>query len=523
MATEPHTASAREQLDYALVVARRTARYWWIVLLVCALGTGAAVGLALYKKRSYESSTVIMYRDVIPADLVRAGSSANSARFMRSRFREMLMARPLLQQVIEEKGLFASALESRGMAGAVELMRQRVSFDSRGGGTFHISFLGSTPKKAQEVTALLAKLLIQWELRFKLETVSVAKDFLNKERLRVETQLRKDEKALAEFVAAHPEFAEETLLASGAAGVSIRARNTERTNALRGIAPRRPVASGRTRLYTLERQRTRISKRLKQKAGSTTTRPAPRLPPSPAELRARARLARVQRELDHATRQLADFRVKFTNKHPDVVSAAGRVTSAKSTVASAKSDLAAATPTPHPVVVASKPLSPAARKALLGELRSIDRVIASERRRLSDGAPASKRAATSDTNPDINNVVLIETTWTRLVREAKTTRDRYESIRSKAFTAQIMASSEVARQGIQLTVVNPAQLPTHPAGAGRKLLVMAGFLFSGMLGLGIALGLVFLDDRIFSPRDIENLGMGSMLAVIPSPRKDRRT
>jgi len=506
----------REQLEEALATVGRLLRYWWIVLAITAVGTAAAVAFAMTRPRTYESSTVIMHRDVIPSDLLQGNRGGTSARYMKVRFKEMLLARPLLEKVIVDSGQFDAKIKDKGIAAAVKGLRSRIMFRGKGGGTFHISFRGSTPEMAQDVTALLAKHLIEWELRMQLEAVGITKKFLDTEAKKLATDLSKAEREFAEFLAAHPEFANETMIASGAAGASIRARNPAQFNPQLNTKPQK--VKNRGHLFALERQRVRLNARLNRPANA---KPITRTAPATKDERAAQQVvAQAKREVNREKRRLENLRLKFTDLHPDVQAAQRRVGKATGVLHTAQGRLAAATKArPKPVVIV-RAVSEAERKQLQLSIRRLDIAIVAERNRLAKGG-APKPAATT-TAPDTTGVVALETQWSKLHRNVKEVRERSAAIDSKAFTADIMASSAVARQGVQLTVVDPAELPTQPAGMGRKLVVMAGFFLSGMLGLGLAFLIVMMDDRVFHRRDIDRLEIAPVLTVIPARKKPGR-
>lgn len=473
--------------------------------MITVLGTAAATAFALSRARVYESRVTILYREVIPDSLIREADTGR-ARNMQARFEAMLMARSLLEQVVEDQGLFEDIIESRGMTAAIETFRNKVEFRARGGGTYSIRFFGSTPEQAQAVAAQLGDLLIEWELRFQLESVNAAKDFLAKERDQLEQRLREDERALAEFVATYPEFAEETLLARGEAGATIRARTQERTTTTTTTTT---GAQASARLTTLVRQRDRISARLD--APDTPT--PPNAEPTAEQRQAERDVANARNELATVTRQLAELQTKLTDKHPDVVAAKARVRAAEKVLVDARM-AASALETP---TIETAPLTEEDRGPLEERMRELDAEIAKERTRL-----RTKRAAPDSRAAPEAPVVELETEWSRLVRAVRESKERHEALDTKAFTAEIMAASELAKQRFELTIIDPAHKPTRPAGTGRSVIVMLGFTLSGGLGLALALGIVLLDDRVFSRRDIERLEIGPLLTVIP-PKTQRRT
>lgn len=495
----------RDQLDRLLALVRRAFRYWWVTGIVGVLGTALALAFALSRPRQYESSTVIMYQEVISARLLQGGDAAGGhSRNMAIRFREMIMARPLLQKVIEELDLYQDVIEDEGMTAAVEEMRLAIQFGTRGGGTFMISYRGSTPEEAQAVTAKIADLLITWEKELQLERASMTKDFLDQQSMIAEEELRTRERELAEFLAAHPEFAAEDAVGN-TPGAGIRAAQSSSKS-----TPKDPT------LRALERQRDRIEARLAASEGRPPPRPQPR-EPSPELRRAEEDVRNARRELSEAEAELARQQSRYTERHPDVVAAKGRVATAKKRVDAAEAEAArlAADPLGE---IDTKPPSEDEKAALENELREINKQIAAYKRRA-----AGSKDEGDKVDEGANRVVLLETEFQRLRRGVDESRERAEAIESKAFTAEMVAASELATQGSQLSIVEPAHLPTRPAGVGRSVLVLLGMVAFGAIGVALALGLALVDDRIVSKYDVERLEILPVLAVVPKISKKKRS
>ena len=303
----------RDQLDRVIALVKRSFRYLWVTILVTVLGAALAIAFAVSRPRSYVSQTVFLHREVIPSNLL-GGDAAGNARNMGIRFREMVLASPLLEKAIQKFDLYAPVVRDAGMNAAIEELRAAITFRTSGHGTFSIEFKGDTPDEAQKVTEHLAVLLIEWEREIQLESVSVTKKFLDEERAKVVTELDDREKALAEFLARHPEFAQETAAAGqSAAGASIRARTT------RGDTPTRADPQ----LLALQRQRDRIRSRLSARPDAP---PEPVTPPStPEQIQARQEVENARYQLGQLQRELDDVKARFTELHPDVVAANRRL------------------------------------------------------------------------------------------------------------------------------------------------------------------------------------------------------
>ena len=108
----------RDQLDHLLGILKRSTRYIGVVALTAALGIAASVGFAFTRAQNYRSETVLLYREVIPANLLRDVTTGN--RNLAGQFREMVSARPILEPIINDLKPDPGLLAARGMNAAIE-------------------------------------------------------------------------------------------------------------------------------------------------------------------------------------------------------------------------------------------------------------------------------------------------------------------------------------------------------------------------------------------------------------------
>lgn len=482
----------REQIDRARSVTARIFRFWWLMGALAVVGALLAIGFSVIKGRTYRSETVIMYQEIIPTKILQSSDAVGSGRDMAGRFRELARSSKLLLDVVEDNGLLRELHDDEGPAAVVDEMRKRLRFTSRGGGTFHLSYVGSSPENAQDVTRDIAQALIRSELSFRKRGVEATRGFLEGELERAEEELHERELALAGFMAKHPEFAEESGSASSSApGASIRARRSKES--ARSVAENEDDA-----LVALKRQRNRIRTRL---SGGPTTAETP---DSPEMSRARADLKEASNDLDDERRKLSSARSRYTERHPDVIHARGRVEQAERRIDRAREKIAAL----KRVAKAQVPRTEADRDELEKQLDEVNKAIASRRASRRPGEPSDQEGVEGA-------VIELETQWTRLNRTVEDARERLEVMEGKSFTAEIMAASELGGKGAQLEIIDPASKPTRPAGMPRKLLAMAGFVAFGGLGFALALVLAVSDDRLLGLDDFRRHGLDEPIAVVP--------
>lgn len=121
-------------------------------------------------------------------------------------------------------------------------------------------------------------------------------------------------------------------------------------------------------------------------------------------------------------------------------------------------------------------------------------------------APKKKEAAPQD-------LVALETDWSKLVRGVNEARTRHEQLEANLFKAEIAASSESGGQAVQVAVVDPAYLPTREVPPGRLTLIGIFMVLSLVLGAGLAMLKAVLDDRIYGKKELD--GVGPLLVAVP--------
>jgi len=497
MALAPITP--RDRLQRLVDLGRKTTRYWWLVAVAGFLGGVLSLGFALTRGHRYESSAVLFYQERIQSSIL-GNRQEETIRNLGDRFRELLLARAQLMQIIHDPKL--TPFPGMDPDLAVDKLRNTVRFESRGGSNFRITYTDADPDRAKAVTEKLTKLLQEKDEALRNDQAQLTVQFLTQQKDEQSLELRKREQALAEFLAKHPEFAADANAPGGSEGAGIRAIHDSKKNA--------PIVNtGNSRLYALERQRQRVQARLDAPPDAPVRVETPR---SPERIAAEAQVADAQRELTAAQRELEDALAKYTDKHPAAIKAQERVDAAQQRLRHAQ----AAVPPDESVTLA--PATPADRSKLQKELQQLESQIADEQRASSKagaGSGSGSAAPTPAVGDGTNWVVELETQYALLRRQMSEQREKVGSLADAVFKAQIDASQKSAEQGGRLSVIDPAFKPVRPSGPGKTIFLLAGMVLFLGLGGTIAIGLAILDDRLYRRDDIDSLGI-PVLAVIPA-------
>ena len=499
MALAPLTP--RDRLQRLAGLASKALRYWWLVGGFMIVGGVLAFAFAVTRPKRFDSSAVLFYQEQIQSSIL-SNRQEEVQRNLGDRFRELLLARAQLQQIIDDPKIDPLPPGVDPELG-VDRLRQAIKFEARGGNNFRITYTDSDPDRAQAVAARLTKLLQDKDKSLRDEQAQLTVSFATQQKDEAAGELRKREQGLAEFLAKHPEFAQDAAQVN-TEGASIRAiRNQSKT----------PVQTGNPRLYALERERQRIQARLDAPPDAPPIKVAS--PATPEKLAAEAAVADAQREVAAAKRDLDDALAKYTERHPTVINAQERYAAAQQRLRHAQDTV------PPDIETEVAPATPADRTKLTNELAQINQAIANEEHSdVGRGSAAATAAATAATD-STNWVVELETQHADLRRQLAEQRERVGSLADSVFRAQLDASQKIAESGGRLSIVDPAFRPMRPTGPGKTIFLLAGVMVFAAMGGAIAIGLAIIDDRMYRRDDLEIVGV-PVLAVVPPLEAPRR-
>jgi uncharacterized protein involved in exopolysaccharide biosynthesis len=485
MALPPITP--RDQVQRLVDLGRKTGRYWWLIALFAVVGGGLSLTFAMTRPRIYQSWSILFYQERIQSQLLSPGREEAAQRNIGDRYRELLLARHQLDQIIVDPALDPFPQEKDPDV-KIDKLRLAVRLEAHGANVFHIVFTGSDPERAKKVTDKLTKMLQDKDESLRNEQAAATVAFVTDQQESAREELKKRENAYNQFLTKHPEFVQDAN-SSMAEGASIRS-----------LRSNKPIPTGNTRLVTLERQRARIQASLDAPPGAVIpTGPAPR---TPERVAAEAAVQDAQRELTAARRELEETLAKYTDIHPAVLKARERVEAATLRMRQRE---AALPPDAEPVVRINTEED---RAKLQRELQQIEAQIAAEQ------SKTGKPSDTTTANDTTSWVVRLESEHSELRRAVTEQRERVQSLADSAFRAQMDANEKLAEQGGRLAVIDPAFKPARPSGPGKTIFLAAGMILFLTLGLSLAVGLAVIDDRLYRRADLERLGV-TVLAVIP--------
>jgi uncharacterized protein involved in exopolysaccharide biosynthesis len=465
-------------------LAPKTVRYWWLIAIFAVAGGALSLTFAMLRTKKYQSWATLFYQERIQSSLLTPTREEIAQRNIGDKYRELLLARAQLEKIVTDPALNPFPSEPDKDV-AIDKLRNVVKLEVRGGNVFRIVYTDENPDRAKAVTEKLTKMLQEKDDTLRNEQAKATVEFATQQKNEASKELRTAEQKLAEFLAKHPEFAQDTG-SSSAEGASIRAIKKAQT----------PVG-GNSKLYSLERQKMRIQAALDAPPDAPVKIAAP---PTAEKIAAERAADEAEREVNSAKRAFEDASAKYTAKHPTVITAQERLTNAQQRLRQAQAAI------PPDVLVS--PATPEKREKMKAELADVERQIAALQKAKGESTPV--------VDASTNWIVKLETEHVDLRRDVAEQRDKVESLANSVFRAQIDASQKAAEAGGRLLPIDPAFRPVKPSGAGRTVFLIAGMSLFLTLGLALAVGLAVIDDRLYRRADIDQLGI-AVLSVIPQP------
>jgi uncharacterized protein involved in exopolysaccharide biosynthesis len=493
-----------------------------------------SVVIALYLPPIYRSEVTVLFENQqIPEEYVRSTMTT----FIEERMQmitQQIMTRSKLKTIIDKFELYPSikttdeALRQLRKDIAVKPISTSVS-DERTGRVgyitiaFSISFRGNNQETVQRVTSRLADLYIQGDIQAREKLASTTKEFFQKELKNYRDQIISYEQKISKFKADHIEQLPGSIQIQlqTIASLENQINNIKRQiRALRqkkiylesqiaNIDPLMPVVTdeGKVSSNPKERLKSLQLELTKMKANLSDRHPdIKKIKSEIAELEAQVGKTDVSINKVKTLRQLKADLAQLSSekgpKHPDVLKLSREVEiltqeikdiqniKALTVVSEQSPDNPAYMNLKAQILVAETEIN-----GLLNELQENKLQLIDYRRKI-EMAP------------------LVEEEYNRLTLDYESAKRKYDDLMDKLLTAQISSEMDTTEHGERFRLVEPAPYPEIPFKPNRIAIILFGFV----LGLGISLGIVALqesiDHSIKSSKDVEAIMGISVIGAV---------
>ena len=451
---------------------------------LCTLVVGSALTLlaAVLLPSVYRSTTLVMIQpQEVPSEYVSAPVTGH-IRDRLNALSQIALSRTRLEQIITQYGLYG-VRRSRGasMDEIVEYMRRHIhidipedrnnSPDSRTA-SFTLSFEYSDAATAQRVTAQLADLFIDEDLRERAGQATATTAFLDE-------QLAKSNASL-EAKAREIKLFKDRYQGSLPQDLDI---NLKMLGDLQSQLQSDNEVSAELQEHRSQLQRDLVGAH--EDKVTVTSASGQRSSASP------------EAALSLKETELAELQAQNSDKHPDVVRVKAEIVALKALIKRRADGDEAERMSPE-------------EAALSREMDSADL----DQRRLQTEIPSLKQKI-SEYQQRITQTPAHEQQYTALIRDRDVLDADYQKLKNKKLEAQISQNLEQRQEGERFQVLDPANLPLGPEAPDRTAVAIGGIVFSLGLAGALPFALFFTDTSFKDPDELRRELALAVAATIP--------
>ena len=479
--------AANDETTNQLAAFWNTMRHYrgWIILGTVLFSLAGTSFVLLLPDRYKATTTILVDPQKVSEKYVSSTVNSDPGQRLNT-ITQQVLSTTRLQQIIDDMHLYPELQGKLSREEVIDLMRKDIAItvkqgSSSGLSAFTIEYEGRQRQQVAQVTNQLAASFIEWNVKSREQQAQDTTEFLDAQLKEAKQNLEQQEARLSAFKMRHlGEMPEQ------------QPANMQALTQLQG-----QFQANADALNRLEVERTLLSRGLE--SGSTGT---VKTVPVVTE---RAKLETERRQL---RARLQDLQNRYTSAHPEVVDTASQLQHVEERLKALP---------PDPPVVAEVQDN----TAVTVRLQLIDR----EAKRLTDdqqritGQMASYRAK-------VDAVPVREQEMAELNRNYSVSKDHYQSLLDKTFSAGMAADLEKKQQAEHFTILDLAQVPEKPFKPRRGLLLLGAVLAALALSLGLAYVKDMINSTIKFERELKTMLPASvpLLAVVPELKAaaDRR-
>ena len=488
-----------------LDVARR--RYP-LFLLAVLLGWLAVWGVSWILPVSYKSGTLILVEQpTMPKDYVVSNINEDLQAQMQN-IGQQILSRTRLLRIIDQMNLYNGGHRRRSPDEKVALMRKDIEIelvrDSPGLQitAFKIAYSAPDPHVAQQVTSELTNLFISENLEVREQQSEDTTKFL-------ESQLETARQSLAEQDAKIRVF-------KGQHVGDLPTQQASNLQILGGMQSQ--LENEQDALNTARQQQVYLQTLIDQYRTLQGPKTADGAPTG---------LPAVDKELERLKSQLADLGSQYTDQYPDVLKLKGQIAKTErirsEIIANLKNQASGGSqPDSGPV---AHDLGDSSQNSPTLQLQSQLQANRSEIKNR-EQAIAGLKAKVSEYQSRLNDEPVREQQLADLTRGYDQSKANYDDLLKKKNESKMATSMEQMQKGERFRTLDPPSLPLKPDSPDRLKFCGIGLAFGLALGVVVAGGFEFLDDRLHGEKQLKALLQMRVISEIPeilNPSDERRS
>jgi polysaccharide chain length determinant protein (PEP-CTERM system associated) len=377
-----------------------------------------------------------------------------------------------LEELINQYDLYPALRALAPMEDVVKAMQKDITTELREGDVFMVSFMGSSPKQAMQVTNALAARFIEENLRFRGELASETSVYVKDELQMAKEALDKKEAVMRDYKLTYYNEMPQQLQVNMTHLASLQTQYQNNQNSIQDMERTRVMIQEQIALRreVMDQQ----TARLRAEVANLTGQPNALSISNPGGIRDVARLRQ----------ELAALRSRYTADHPEVKRQEKLLQSLLENQGQGKDEES----------MGSDPQSDQLQLQLRDIQFSIERLKTDRQEIL---------AQINKTKQWIEAAPVREAEWSALTRDYDQLSAHYQGLVGQRIQAESTESLERRQQGTQFKIIDQARLPTKPFRPDfPKIMLMAMAIGMGC-GLGLAFALENLDTSFKDPADLE--------------------
>lgn len=444
--------------------------------------------MALLMPSVYKSETTILIESQkVPEEYVVANVSMDLQQRLEG-MRQQILSRTRLQHIIDQFGLYKEGTKSNPDE-VIEQMRKDIKTEAvespgrRGEfSAFKISYLAPSAKLAQQVNAQLTSLFIDQNIEQASERAENTTQFLTTEVDSARAKLAEQEARIKQFK-------------MGALG-QLPSQMDTNVRILGGLQDRQRALS--QEMNRAQEQKLYLESLLAQyrSAKVQTEKGANSLPA-------------IEEQLTKLKQDLADAQTKYTPDHPDVLRLKRLIARTEKQREDIQANVNSAGANEQP----SATHDPRTMTPILqfeSQLKANQQEIADTKRELSQ-----VEQQISAYQARLNGTPIREQQLADLTRDYDQSKANYDSLLKKQMQSQMATNLEKRQQGEQFRIMDPPSLPKKPVSPDRLKMSALGLIGGLMLGLGLAIGVEMMEDRVRTEEEVTRIINVRILAGVP--------
>jgi polysaccharide chain length determinant protein (PEP-CTERM system associated) len=475
-------------------------RIWYFVIPL-VLGLIITGGYLLTAPKSYKSSSLILVApQKIPQDYVKATVTSTVEDRLQSIAQE-IMSRTRLEQVISEFKLYPNLVKSAPMEEVVEAMRKDIEINvptakDKEKNHFSISYTGKDPRLVASVTAKLASLFIEENLKIREQQAQGTTEFLEAELSSKKEKVEKAQAEISAFKRGHINELPENRDANLKVLEQLHLQSQKINEAIKGAEDRRLIIQSQlANMPYMAPSLTGVGGR-----GEMVVPPGMSQPP-------------MVLQLSQLKTHLEELEAKYTENHPDI-----RITKKK--IAEIEKKLAQTNQEGTGTAKKGKGDAVTDQYTYFQEERKTQLTLLDKDVQRLKKEDEKVRAMIGAYQARIENTPIRELAMGSMLREFNNLNESYQVLLKKSAEAQQAENLERRQKGEQFRIIDPARVPEKPFKPDIPKVLLIGLALSLGAGLGVTFVREQMDRSFRDAEDLETtLGL-KVLANIPKIEKE---